>query len=386
MKLKISDKGKQRLLSGHPWVFRSDVVSTLPPQPGIISVLDKSEKFLGQALYSPHSQITLRWLTFKDEKIDREFWKNRMASAIGFRSQIPIASNACRLIYGEVDGIPSFVVDRYENAISFQMLSAGLETQRECLIDLLHEIVKPELIVERNDVSVRKLEQLPLCQQILFGTGASQVEIWEENLKFEVDLLEGQKTGAFLDQRENRIKAGFFSKNSKRILDVFSYEGWFACHFAQNANEVIAVEQSERAVQKIKLNAEKNKFKNISVISENAFDVLKKLDAQKEKFDLINLDPPAFAKSASQIKQALNGYKEIHLRAMRLLRKDGILITSSCSHHLSEDAMLKVIVDAAKDAKRTIQIFGMGAQSADHPILPRFPESKYLKCFFLRVW
>jgi 23S rRNA (cytosine1962-C5)-methyltransferase len=381
----VNEKGKRRILQGHPWVFRSDVTQPDPLPSGAVAVVDSKNKFLGRALSSPHSQITLRMITREDEKIDRAFFKIRIEAAARYRASLAIHSNAYRVIFGESDGIPSFILDRYGDSFSFQILSAGLECFRKELLESVDEIFSPALLVERNDVSVRNLEKLPQAAQVLSGDGPTRKVIQEGELKFEVDLLEGQKTGAFLDQRDNRLKAGQWARNRKKALDAFSYQGWFSCHLAREAGFVIAVDQSAPACRMIEINADRNQLKNISVVESNVFDFLKEADQKRERFDLINLDPPAFVKSRSQLSQALKGYKEINLRAMKLLEPGGLLITSSCSHHLSEEEFLKLLQESARDAKRTAQIVDIGHQAADHPIGLQFPESKYLKCFFIRI-
>src|SRR4030095_15394867 len=248
-----------------------------------------------------------------------------------------------RIVFGESDGIPSFILDRYAEAYSYQILSAGLEAEREELFQGLRRIFQPRTLVERNDVLVRNLERLPLASQVMEG-GTPIVDITEGGLHFRVNLLEGQKTGAFLDQRDNRLKAAEFAQGKKRILDVFSYQGWFACHLARGgAEEVIAVEQSPAACLNLEANLRLNDIKVVKVEEANAFDFLKEADQRKERFDLINLDPPAFVKSRSHLKPALKGYKEINLRGLRLLNPGGILITSSCSHHLSEEQFLETL-------------------------------------------
>lgn len=385
MKIKINEKGKKRILKHHPWVFKSDLMDEKIGLAEIVEIIGPKNEPIAQGFYSPHSQISLRIIANCSAKIDERFWEERILSADQFRKTLHIPSNAYRMIYGESDGIPSFILDRYDNAFSFQILSAGLETIRETILKIIRKNFHPDLIVERNDVTVRNFEKLPLSSQIIEGSKNSKIIIEEDPLKFEVDLLEGQKTGAFLDQRSNRILAGKMAENRKKALDVFSYQGWFACHIAKKAENVIAIEQSEISCQQIKINAELNALKNISISSSNAFDYLREADQSKKKFDLINLDPPAFAKSKSHLFQALKGYKEINLRAMKLLEKDGILITSSCSHHISDEQFLEIITEAAHDAKRQVQIIRIGHQAPDHPILVGFPESNYLKSLFLKM-
>lgn len=383
--IELNNKAQRRLLQGHPWIFRSDIRLQGQPEAGIARLQSTQGKFLGQALYSPHSEIALRFLSSREEAIDVEFWRKRLLQARALREERGIPSDAYRVVFGESDGIPSFVLDQYGEAFSFQMLSAGLESQRKGLLQAVRELFSPRLLVERNDVSVRNLEQLPQSAQILEGEGPSTLLVWEGDLKFEVDLLEGQKTGAFLDQRTNRFKAAEYARGRMKLLDVCSYQGWFSCHMARGAGEVTAIDQSGQACRSVARNAEINGLKNIRILEQNAFDCLKELDQGKAKFDLINLDPPAFVKSRKQLQNALRGYKELNLRALRMLKEGGILITSSCSHHLSESNFVELLQEAAMDARRKVQILERGMQGPDHPVLLGFPESNYLKCFFLRV-
>ncbi|MBL7685111.1 MAG: class I SAM-dependent rRNA methyltransferase [Deltaproteobacteria bacterium] len=383
--IRVNDKGRKRVLRGHPWVFRSDLEWEKEPPAGVITLIDSKSKFLGIGLFSPHSQISIRMLSRHLEPVDELFWSKRLESALQLRDHLSIPSSARRLIHGEADGIPSFVLDQYGEALSFQSLSMGIESQRETLLKLIQEKLKPTLIVERNDVSVRNLEQLPQASQVLQGEGNVRQVIYEGDLKFEVHLLEGQKTGAFLDQRENRLQAGELARNQKKVLDACAYQGWFSCHLAKQAESVLAIDQSKSAVDQIKLNAQLNQLQNIEAIEANVFDWFKEADLKHEKFDLINLDPPAFVKSRHQLEAAMKGYKEVNLRAIKLLNPGGFLISSSCSHHLSEEEFIQVLESAARDAKRQLQILKIGSQAMDHPQLLGFPESKYLKCLFLRV-
>lgn len=385
MKVTLNSKAIHRLQQGHPWIFRSDIRAGKDLPAGVGDLESAQGKFLGKALYSPHSEIAIRFLTSQKIEVNQNFWKEKLLQAKQLREELQIASNAYRIVFGESDGIPSFILDKYDSAYSFQILSAGLEAERESLLSALEEVFSPSMLVERNDVSVRRLEQLPQSSLIIKGDASSLQMIEEGNLQFEVNLLEGQKTGAFLDQRNNRLKAAEYAKGKKKILDVCAYQGWFSCHMAQHAEEVTAIDQSEVACKSILRNSSLNHLDNIKVLEENAFDYLKELDRRKERFDLINLDPPAFVKSRKQIKDAMRGYKEINLRAMKMLEPHGILITSSCSHHLSEEIFLEVIHAAAVDSKRKVQILERGYQGSDHPVLVGFPESNYLKCFFLRI-
>ncbi len=385
MKVVLNSKAVQRLQKGHPWVFKSDIQGQRPELAGVTSLFDRKEKFLGKALYSPSSEISIRFLSPQDISIDQNFWKERLQKAFELRQSLCIHSNAYRMVFGESDGIPSFILDRYGEAYALQILSAGLESVREDLLSSVREVFFPSLLVERNDVSVRKLEKLPMNAQVLGENALEPIEIREGELTFKVNLLEGQKTGAFLDQRDNRLKAINYAQGKKRILDVFSYQGGFACQMASKAHFIKAIDQSAEACNSLRQNAILNKLSNIEAIEANAFDYLKEADQKKEKFDLINLDPPAFVKSKKQLQDALRGYKEINLRAMKMLESGGILISSSCSHHLSEQTFLEVIEKAALDAKKRVQILERGTQGPDHPVLLGFPESSYLKCFFMRI-
>lgn len=385
LKVFVNEKGKRRILGGHPWVFRSDMEADSETPAGVVRVFDPQKKFLATALYSPPSQIALRMLSKKEETIDEGFWRKRLKIARRLREGLAIPSNAYRWVFGESDGIPSFILDRYDEALVFQILSAGLENQRESLLKAVGEEFQPKLLVERSDVSVRNLEALAQTVQVVQGEASTRLPIFEGELSFEVDLLEGQKTGAFLDQRDNRLRAALWARGKKRALDAFSYQGWFACHLSKGAEQVLAVEQSEAACRQIERNAQLNGIPSVQVLRQNVFDYLKEADQRKERFDLVNLDPPAFVKSRTQMPQALKGYKEINLRALKILEPEGILVTSSCSHHLSEEKFLEILQEAARDARREIQILAVGHQAPDHPILLNFPESKYLKCFFLRA-
>jgi 23S rRNA (cytosine1962-C5)-methyltransferase len=380
----VNKRAVDRARARHLWIYRSDVVDVKNAKPGeIVRVSDAKGKFLGQALYSSTSQIALRFVSFDDRELNREFWGSRLMAAEALRQQVVKNANAYRLIYGESDLLPSLIIDRFDDCFAIQTLSQGMEELKQMWVELLIERYNPRAIVERNDAKVRDLESLPRRTGLLFGREAGELIIEEDGVKFAVNLLEGQKTGAFLDQRENRFAAEAYAQG--RALDCFTFQGGFALHLAKTAERVIAVDVSEAAVKQATRNAELNRATNVEVVEANVFDLLHEMEKAKEQFDCINLDPPAFAKNRNAVQGAVRGYKEINLRAMKMLRGGGTLITSTCSHHLSEENFLNVIAEAAADAGRSVQILEKRTQSRDHPILISMPETYYLKCLILRV-
>ena len=383
-KILISPKGLRWFSSGHPWIYAGDLLSK-PEQAGVVTVCDSRGKFLAQAFYSPHSKIALRILSRKEEPIDRNWFFEKLKRAITLRKKLSIRSDAQRLVFAESDGIPSLIVDRYGETLVVQTLSAGLEACKVWVFDSLKEILSPTGVFEKNDVAVRHLEKLPRSNEVVFGEVPETIWIEEAGLQFAVDVRKGQKTGAFLDQRGNRILAGEMAEGN--VLDAFSYEGWFACHFARKAESVVCLESSEEAAVRIRENAKKNGMENkISIITSNAFDVLKEKEQGNETFGWINLDPPAFVKTAKEKEGAWRGYKEINLRAMKMLKKTGGgLSTSSCSYHMGVDDFSQMLAEAAFDAKAEINVFAEKGAAPDHPMLPGFPESRYLKCLFCYV-
>jgi len=292
-------------------------------------------------------------------------------------------STAYRVVYSETDGLPGLIVDRYGPLLSIQVLSIGMEQILPLMTELLLDFFQPQGIVARNDSGVRALEGLPLEKRWIHGSGSGRVEVMEGERRYTVDVWEGQKTGAYLDQRENRQWARSYARG--RVLDAFSYEGGFTLHMASEAEEVLAIEDSDAAVQHLKEHLTLNRITNVRVERGNAFDRLRSLDRSGEKFDLIILDPPAFAKSKGQIRDGCRGYREINLRALRLLKSEGTLITCSCSYNVTEEIFLDVLRDASRDAQRPVRFLESRTQSRDHPILMTHPESKYLKCVLLEA-
>jgi 23S rRNA (cytosine1962-C5)-methyltransferase len=379
----ISSKAVDRLRAGHLWIYRSDVLQCDAPPGAIVSVHDKAGRFLGMAFHSSSSLITLRLLTGKRDTIDRGFWRRRLELAWRLREQVVVNSDNCRLVHGEGDGLPSIIVDKYADILSLQTLSQGSELIKPTLLELLIDIFQPKAILERNDTKTRELEGLPQTTSILYGQDPGEIVCQENGLRFAVQPLTGQKTGAFLDQRENRAWAARLAHG--KGLDCFCYAGSFAVHLAPACEDVEAIDMSESAIQMAQRNATLNGFGNICFEVANVFDRLRLLDHLKKRFDTIVLDPPAFAKNRSHVDSALRGYREINFRALRLLNPGGLLITSSCSQLVDENLFLNLLTQAAADAKRRVQVLQKRTQAQDHPFLLAMPETYYLKCLFLRV-
>jgi len=381
----ISARGTERLRSGHLWIYRSDVLDITNASSGdIVRVHDNRGKRLAWAHYGAESEITLRIVSNLDEAPDREFWKSRLRSARLWRDQIRNGRTSYRVIHAEGDLLPGLIVDRYADALSLQTLTRGMDKLKSLWTELLLDEFHPSVIVERNDAKVRELEGLPILSGVLTGdeSKASGVQINENGVVFEVDLLGGQKTGAFLDQTENREAASRYAWGE--ALDCFSFQGSFALQLAKNCKNVTAIDISEPAIERAKRNAALNSIQNVGFVAGNVFDELHKRDGERQKFDTIVLDPPAFAKNRSAVAAGLRGYKEINLRALRLLNPGGILITCSCSYHVSEGMFLEMLAEAARDAGKRVQVVEKRTQGRDHPILLTVPETYYLKCVILR--
>ena len=380
----ITKRGAERARARHCWIYRSDVSDAKNARPGeVVRVVDGAGRVIGHALHSSRSQITLRFVTFDDQAINRDFWRARLVSAEKLRKQVVRDTTAFRLVFGESDLLPSLIVDRFNDCFVIQTLSQGMDALKQMWIELLAELYEPRAIVERNEARVRDLEGLPRTSGVVYGADPGELVIEENGVRFAVNLIEGQKTGAFLDQRENRIAAANYSRG--RALDCFTFQGAFALHLARAADQVIGVDVSGTAIAQAKRNAELNGASNTEFIEANVFDLLRELEEKNEQFDVINLDPPAFAKNRASVDAAKRGYKEINLRAMRMLTEGGTLITSTCSYHMSEDAFLNVLADSAADARRSVQIIEKRTQARDHPMLVSMPETYYLKCMILRV-
>ena len=384
--VRVNKRGADRVRQGHLWIYKSDLVEVGAQGGSIVSVKDERGNFVGQALFSDTSQIALRFLTQSNEEIDREWWRRRITDAAD-RRHIPPDTNAYRLIYSEGDLLPSLIVDRYNDVLVVQTLSQGTDALKPLLIEILIEQFNPRAVIERNDARVRELEGLPLIAGTLYGDPPAELEIVQHGLRFYVEPLGGQKTGSFLDQRENRLAAlaAAQTTNKTRALDCFTFNGAFALHLAQACENVIGIDISADAIVAAQKNAKLNAFANIEFREANVFDVLREMEAAGERFDVIVLDPPAFAKNRASLKAAIRGYKEINLRALKLLNPGGVLVTCTCSYHVSEELFLEILAQAAIDAHRRVQIVEKRMQASDHPVLLGMPETNYLKCVIARL-
>ena len=382
--VKITARGAKRIRKGHLWVYRSDVRRASDTSGGaVVRVVDEAGNFVGLAFYSNASEIALRFLTTSDEAIDREWWRARLRQCAERRAAIAVETNAYRLVYSEGDLLPSLIVDSYDDVLVIQALSQGTDRLQSTLVELLIEEFKPRAIVERNDARVRELEGLERRTGTLYGEASAEIEINQHGMRFLVTPLSGQKTGAFLDQRENYLAARKVARG--RTLDCFTFNGGFALHVAPACEKVIGIDISADAVAAAQRNAELNEARNVEFREANVFDALREMEAAGERFDCIILDPPAFAKNRASLPAAARGYKEINLRALKLLNRGGVLITCTCSYHVSEQMFLEIIEDAALDARRRLQIIENRGQSSDHPVLLGVPETHYLKCVIARV-
>ena len=380
----VNKRGANRIRKGHLWIYRSDVVDVNDASGGsVVTVRDQQGNFVGQALFSDASEITLRLLTLTDAPIDREWWRKRILAAAARRQPIDPETNAYRVVYSEGDLIPSLIIDRYNDVFVMQNLSQGTEAVKSLLVELLVEEFAPRAVIERNDVKVRSLEGLELASGLLYGSAPDELEILQQGIRFLVAPLAGQKTGSFLDQRENRLAARELAHG--RALDCFTFNGAFALHLAGVCETVTGIDISSDAIAIAQRNAELNQISKVEFREANVFDALRELEQAGERFDTIVLDPPAFAKNRASVKPAARGYKEINLRALKLLNPGGVLVSCTCSYHMSEEMFLDLLAEAANDARRRVQIVEKRTQSSDHPILLGMPETYYLKCVLLRV-
>ena len=374
----VSARGAKRWASGHPWIFRSDVIGEPRVAAGAVTVRQRTGPPLGVALWSPKSEIALRRLDPNaSATIDAKWWRERLTRAITRRSGIGAHANAYRFVYGEADGCPSLVVDRYDKWLVIQLLSAGIEHFRHEIVQALAELTSPAGILARNDAPVREREGLARETVVLAGDVPKEIEVQEHGVRYLAAPWEGQKTGAFLDQRENRVLVGQIARG--RALDCFAYHGSFALHLAQRAEQVTALDSSAAALARAQANAARNGRTNIRFVEADAFDFLRAEERAKSRYETIVLDPPAFAKSRAAVQSATRGYKEINLRAMRLLAPGGMLFTASCSFHLTKPAFLAMLEEAAADSGRRIALRQLRGQPVDHPEIVTIPESGYLK-------
>jgi 23S rRNA (cytosine1962-C5)-methyltransferase len=380
----VTRRAAARLERGHPWIFRSDLAAepTAPPASAVRVQLE-SGKPLGTAHYSSTSQIALRMLADRDVAIDEAFLRTRIAAALALRQQFVRDTDSHRLVYGEADFLPGLVVDQYADCLAIQTLSQGMDALQPLIVEVLAELTTPRAIVQKNEVHSRSLEGLPLRSGIVRGTLEGPIRITLNGLRFEVDLLGGQKTGFFLDQRENYAAVRRFGRG--RALDCFTYGGGFALHLASVCESVEAVDSSASAIALASRNAEENGLGNVTLREADVFQLLANYQSARRSFDTIVLDPPAFTKSRNRKDDAARGYKEINLRALRLLAPGGILVTCSCSHHVSAAELLDVVREASCDTKRPLRLLETRSQASCHPIRVGVPETEYLKCFILQA-
>ena len=387
MKIYLKPGKEKRVFTHHPWVFRSDIDRVSPDvQPGdIVRVYSAKGRFLAMAFYNPNSQIALRIMSWREEPIDRDFIFRRVKEAVDYR-RLFADLKSCRLIFAESDRLPALIVDAFGDVLVLQCLALGMERFKQDVVDALTEKLHPRGIWERNDVPVRRLEGLELTTGLLYGNVPDRVEMTENGVRFLVDVKEGQKTGFFLDQKENRAAIAPFVKG-KRVLDCFTHTGSFALHAGKfGAREVIGVDISEYACEFARENAALNGLQDtVRFVTANAFDLLAEESRQGVRYDVIILDPPAFTKTKSALDNALRGYKEINLRAMKMVEPGGYLVTCSCSQHVSPDRFRAMVLDAARDARVQLRQVEFRTQGRDHPILPAAPETEYLKCGIYQV-
>jgi 23S rRNA (cytosine1962-C5)-methyltransferase len=378
----ISARGEQRVRSGHPWIYRSDVVDVQASAGDIVQVIGPRRRVIGSALFSDRSQIPIRMLTRGEAAADETLVRVRLENAIRFRESLRLDATAYRLVHGEGDLLPSLVVDRYGEYLVVQALSQGMDRLLPDVTRFLVERLSPAGILARNDPKVRALEGLAQTVEVLHGSIPDVVAAREGPVAYDVDLRKGQKTGLFLDQRENREAAARYARG--RLLDCFSYNGGFALRLAPHSAHAEALDISADAVARIRSNADRNGLANVEAREVNVFDELRRLEKAGVRYDTIVLDPPAFAKNKASIPNALAGYKEINLRALHLLVSGGYLVTCSCSYNVSEDMFAAVLHEASVDSHVPVTIVEKRMQGRDHPVLVGVPETYYLKCFILR--
>ncbi|MEZ5354232.1 MAG: class I SAM-dependent rRNA methyltransferase [Bryobacteraceae bacterium] len=374
--VRVNRKAAARVASGHPWIFASDVTGRGGAAPGdTVAVIDPRGQSLGQAHYSSTSQITLRMLA--------EPLPEAIARAADFREALAAQTSAYRVVHAEGDRLPGLIVDRYGDCLVVQMLSQAMDRAREEIADVLERRFAPRAIVARNDAAVRKLESLPMEKSVLRGSVTGPVTVTMNGLEWLVDLIEGQKTGVYLDQRENYVAASAHAHG--RGLDCFTSTGGFALHLASRCQSVEAIDSSAGALETARRNAAANRIGNVEFRQADVFEQLTAFSHARRRFDTVVVDPPAFAKSRSAVEGALRGYRDINFRALQLLNRGGVLVTCSCSHHVSEGALLELIAQASLEAGKTLRVLERRTQAGDHPILLTVPETHYLKCVILQA-
>lgn len=381
---------EKRVQSGHPWIYQTEIERVDDPngeiQPGdIVRVCNSRGAFLCKALYNPASMISLRVLTTRDEPTDEDFFRRRITAAWEYRCKF-CDENSCRLIYGESDFLPALIVDKFSDILVVQLLCLGMDKLRDMIVKLLVETVKPRGIYERDDVPVREREGMKQQTGLLWGEVPDSVPMVENGITFMIDVKNGQKTGFFLDQKENRAAIAPLCHDAS-VLDCFCHNGSFALHAAKyGAKDVLGIDISEDALMVARENARINDLDNVHFEAHNVFDLLRQYQAEGKKFDVIILDPPAFTKSRKMLESAKRGYKDINLRAMKLVRDGGFLISCSCSQHVTPDIFMDILREAAYETRRRIRLVDVRTQGKDHPILIASQETQYLKCVIMQVF
>jgi len=382
--VRVNRKAAARAAAGHPWIFASDVLDQGAAAPGdTVTVVDPSGRPLGTADYSASSQICLRLLSRRVESVDRAWLDKKLRAALELRERLVQNSEACRLVHSEADGLPGLILDRYGPSLVLQTLSQAMDRRLPDLVACVQDLLSPEAIIARNDAPVRSKESLPLEVKVLAGSPPALAQFRMNGLTLHADLLQGQKTGVYLDQRENYLAAARYARG--RVLDCFTSSGGFALHLAPRAEFVEAVDSSAPALRLAELNRQANARDNIHLLEADVFDLLPGYTSSGRKFSMVVLDPPAFAKSRGALSGAARGYKEINVRALKLLEPGGVLVTCSCSHHLSEAMFLEILAEASLDAGRPLRVLERRTQAQDHPILLTVPETHYLKCLILQA-
>ncbi len=381
----LTPKGERWFRSGHPWIFKDDVLALEAVENGdIVSLFDRQKQFLGRAFYSSHSRITFRLITSTPQIIDQPYWVLTLQKALEARKELLTRDQACRLVFSEADGIPGLIADWYAGHLAIQTLIPGTDRLLDRFGRLFQDLLHPESIIVRNDLEARSLEHLPREIRVLSGKVPEGILVREGHVQYWVDLLHGQKTGAYLDQRENRLHLTSLGQRGGPVLDCFCYIGNFALHLARTASEIVAIDDSAPALEWGKRNAEQNGFSNITFQKKNAFDALKEAEEKGRRFDMIILDPPPFARRKSAVSGALRGYQELNRRALRCLNPGGILSTFSCSFNITEPLFQDILARSAQRVDGRCLLLEKRMQARDHPVLLNFPESHYLKGLLLR--
>ena len=378
----VSARAEDRIRRGHPWIYQSDVDDVAAEAGAIVEVLGPRQRYLGRAFYSDQSQISLRMLTRGEEEVDEAFWRGRLSAALAFRESLGINATAYRLVHAEADLLPSLIVDRYGDVLVVQALSQGMDRHLPAVLPILVDLTGAAGVLARNDPRVRLLEGLEQRIDVLQGEVPDTISVHESGIDYDVDPRRGQKTGLFLDQRENRDAAALYARG--RALDCFSYNGGFGLRIASRCEQVQSLDISADAVARTAANAARNRIINVQAREANVFDELRHFEKAGERFDTIVLDPPPFAKKKASVPKALSGYKDINLRALRLLNPGGFLITCSCSYNVDEATFAEVLYEASVDSRVPVTVVEKRMQGRDHPVLLGVPETYYLKCLIVR--